>query len=461
MIEARKNGFMLEHNKFLYVIDKTVKDVKYYKCRHTSCKARGMITMNTFKISTPHHNHENDTVAIIRSQVRQKVLEKAKEDPTMPTAQVYYKVVNAERKRLSLTLSKELVGTSIPTLDSCRSSIIRSRREMLPAQPQRREDIIAGDWCMHEGENFLLINDGFEEKIMAFGTKQNILMMAEAKRVFLDGTFYTCPSLFKQLYTMHIVYRGKMIPVLYALLPNKTTATYARLLKKVTEVTSEFGACFKPETFTVDFERAAINAIEELFPAAEIKGCLFHFTKCIWSKTQRCGLQTAYGVDMEVKTFVKRLSAMPLLNPIHIEDAWLIIHGDAPRVSGIDDLIEYFVSTWLDPDTSLFDVSIWNIYGLQGDRTNNKLEGWHSGLKKLIKKAHPNLYEFVEFIKQDQDNHNTNVLHLSTGNPSHPRRKTYRDIDIAIQNLTDMYNLGQKTPIEYLDSVSYKLSLES
>ncbi|KAG8198782.1 hypothetical protein JTE90_007092 [Oedothorax gibbosus] len=452
---------MLEHQNFLYIKEKTSKNVDYYKCKYRSCKARGIVCLNNFKASDTPHNHENDQTSIIRLQARQKVVEKAKNNPTQPASEVYNSVINTERKRLSTNFSNELIGTALPTFLSCRSSMIRSRREVLPAQPQRREDIIVGDWCLHEGENFLLINDGEKDRIMAFGTRNSIRLLAEAKRVFMDGTFYVCPSIFAQFYTLHVIYGGKMLPVVYALLPDKTEATYTRLLEKLTEIALEFGYIFKPEMFTIDFEQAVINAIHLLFPNAEIKGCFFHFTQCIWKKTQAYGLQAAFEVDEEVTKTIKRLAALPLLNPSDIEDTWMDIHGDAPPMPGMQQLIEYFVSTWLDPDTSLFDINIWNIYGVEGDRTNNRLEGWHSGLKRLIKKAHPNLFEFVDYIKQDYDNTCTTLLHITNGSYVNTQRRIYRKINLAIRKLTDMYNAGQKTPIEFLDSVSYKLHLKS
>ena len=38
---------------------------------------------------------------------------------------------------------------------------------------------------------------------------------------------------------------------------------------------------------------------------------------------------------------------------------------------------------------------MWNVYSLDGPRTKNNTEGWHSKLKKLAGKAHPNIYEAV------------------------------------------------------------------
>ena len=38
----------------------------------------------------------------------------------------------------------------------------------------------------------------------------------------------------------------------------------------------------------------------------------------------------------------------------------------------------------------------------QGPRTNNNVEGWHSRLKKVVGKPHPNLYEIIDVFKREE-----------------------------------------------------------
>ena len=45
---------------------------------------------------------------------------------------------------------------------------------------------------------------------------------------------------------------------------------------------------------------------------------------------------------------------------------------------------------------------MWNVYQSDSFKTNNHLEGWHNRLKRLVGKAHPNVYEFVEVIQKEQ-----------------------------------------------------------
>ena len=44
--------------------------------------------------------------------------------------------------------------------------------------------------------------------------------------------------------------------------------------------------CLNPKFVTIDFEQAAINGMELIFPNATIKRCNFHFNKCIYTKLQ-------------------------------------------------------------------------------------------------------------------------------------------------------------------------------
>lgn len=44
----------------------------------------------------------------------------------------------------------------------------------------------------------------------------------------MDGTFKVTPSIFFQVYTIHVMYKDAVVPLVYALLPNKTEETYQR-----------------------------------------------------------------------------------------------------------------------------------------------------------------------------------------------------------------------------------------
>ena len=81
-----------------------------------------------------------------------------------------------------------------------------------------------------------------------------------------------------------------------------TKETYIRmfeLLKKYIELLS---LCFYRRKFHIDFEAAALKAIHGVFPAYEVKGCLFHFYQAaVWRKVQSLGLTNYYRSALSVK----------------------------------------------------------------------------------------------------------------------------------------------------------------
>ena len=67
-------------------------------------------------------------------------------------------------------------------------------------------------------------------RVIVFATEENVKELARAKTWFLDGTFKTAPNIFLQLLTIHGIVRDHPFPLVYALLPNKTTDSYSAVL---------------------------------------------------------------------------------------------------------------------------------------------------------------------------------------------------------------------------------------
>ena len=64
-------------------------------------------------------------------------------------------------------------------------------------------------------------------------TDRGLNVLNNAEHWFMDGTFKTAPGLFYQLYTVHCMTNDRVIPCVYALLPNKRQNTYDRLFNEI------------------------------------------------------------------------------------------------------------------------------------------------------------------------------------------------------------------------------------
>lgn len=69
-----------------------------------------------------------------------------------------------------------------------------------------------------------------------------------------------------------------MFPVAYALCTNKRQDLYVRVLQKIVEVaTAVNGTPPNPNLAVSDFEMGLMQALEQVFPGARARGCMFHY----------------------------------------------------------------------------------------------------------------------------------------------------------------------------------------
>jgi hypothetical protein len=248
---------------------------KYWKCREVNCKVTA-ITDNgeLVKLRGAHTHPSNESAAVMR-QRKHDASVLARQYPTMPMRRVYEQVFG------DVNLEDEQEVAHLPSQKSLSSTLYRSRAKRLPNLPHTRTDInLEGEWATtQDGRDFILANDGDEDKIIIFGTVQNVRLLCEAETIFMDGTFKVAPDMFCQVYSIHVMKMAIMVPVCVALLPHKNHNTYNRFFRLLLQLAVRYGFRFDPVIVCIDFESAVIATINEIFPNARIRGCLFHYSQ--------------------------------------------------------------------------------------------------------------------------------------------------------------------------------------
>ena len=108
--------------------------------------------------------------------------------------------------------------------------------------------------------------------MIVFGGKPQLEYLERCRVLICDGTFATVPSLTFQLYTIQGLAGDIAPPLFFALLPNKTTATYTKLNETLIKTCPNLS----PERILIDFEKAAITSFERSFSDSLTGGCFFH-----------------------------------------------------------------------------------------------------------------------------------------------------------------------------------------
>ncbi|CAC5356273.1 unnamed protein product [Mytilus coruscus] len=204
-------------------------ELVYWKCTEMDCPGTVNTTDNLVTRFPRDHNHPPSHADIKAKLFLSHLSEKARSClDSLPT--LYDSEIIQFRCREWDEDTRQIVE-KIPTFTACKSSLYRQRNTELPRQPATRQNIdLQAEWReTSTGQNFVLSEDGDINKILVFGTSDNLRHLSQANTIFADGTFYASPLLFKQLYIIHALIEEEMYPLIFAFLPDKCQTTYQRL----------------------------------------------------------------------------------------------------------------------------------------------------------------------------------------------------------------------------------------
>ncbi|XP_049886684.1 uncharacterized protein LOC126381225 [Pectinophora gossypiella] len=424
--ESNKGGSILHKDGHRYRISKINKNLtSLWICTTKTCKAS--VTLNILKdgvIRETSHtclpDYKGEHVAKALSECRKRVRTCMKPIPT-----VYEETMSH--------LKSQDFADEIPILKNIKSSLYRCRNKFLDVEKTSFKTLSEVKISETFGKDFLMFDDGTDEKILCFISQKCKSVFPNLSHVFLDGTFKVVPKPFYQIYTIHgDLGNGTVVPLLYALLPNKTQETYKRLFNLIKEKNPDF----RPTNFKIDFEKAAINAINEIFPEAVVNGCFFHYSQAIWKKGKKLGFTETEGG----KKFIGLCAAMAYLPHDHIPEAWLYLLHNVPNGAAATAFTDYMSNQWIKNS---------NLFTCHGDvyRTTNHVEGWHNRLNRRITK-NPSLYHIIDVLKGEAIESDFKIDQLNNHvheNVPKKRRKTDNK-DLVITKIIDDF-LGKKIEI--------------
>ena len=238
-----------------------------------------------------------------------------------------------------------------------------------------------------------------QEIFLGFFTKTNVKTLCEARCFYIDGTFKTCPPHFTQLLTIHALYHGVYIPLVFFILPSKSVDSYTSAFQHLGNHCSQWGFQCLPTRIFVDFEVSIHTAALSVWGQAKIIGCRFHLGQSWYRKLSSLGLRQVYSSSSEKSNFLKLFFELPFLRPDSFTDDLMAI-----LPAGNDKLMafcDYILQTYVSP-TATFPPHIWAQYSSSLNRTTNSCEFFHSKLNRLATNAYPNIFCLVKLLKDIQ-----------------------------------------------------------
>ena len=258
-------------------------------------------------------------------------------------------------------------------------------------------------------ELFLWRDSGYgdEDRVFIFATENNLKLLSSFREWFMDGTFEVAPLIYKQMYNIAASISGKILPLLYSLLPNKTEKIYVKLFKLLDDIEA-----FQPPIEVVtDFELACTNALLSIWPYLIIFLCWFHYCQNLWKNMQLKKLSKDYVKDPLVRKLFKYLKFLPFVVPKDVVKAFKLIKSLGASCRKFDPMFTYFEKFYIGKlvknsetirQIPVYPIKRWNVVArVEQDkaRTNNSLESWHFVNSKHILLFNNKFIDFYTYVK--------------------------------------------------------------
>lgn len=251
------------------------------------------------------------------------------DDPFCKTAEIWDKATqNVSLHAQTMLPTEKLFKDTIRNYKKSQYHFKDSRMLMDLSIPRTYQFTLRGD-------KFLHFDSLDNKRILLFTTLTNLHMLAECETWIADGTFKSCPKLYRkhgQVYTIHGVFvrkntKGQVettaLPLVYALLRDKSKITYRTLFTELVQIGRKEDIQFNPEYIIVDFEAAAITELDSAFPNAKVQGCLFHLAQSIQRRIQQEGLQARQQTDKSFASQCKYFHALAFVPVIRVPKVYV------------------------------------------------------------------------------------------------------------------------------------------
>ena len=224
---------------------------------------------------------------------------------------------------------------------------------------------------------------------------------------------------------------------------------------------------FDPPNVMVDFERASMNAIKNLFPTTTLHGCFFHLCQNTYRSITQNGLKT---LDDENEKFSQQIRTLPAL-------AFLPVADVIPTFEQIkiqfpaegEPVLNYFEENYIGVRSHLsrprkipkFDIPLWNVNTntLQGQhRTNNIVEGWNNRFSSLINCHHPNFWKFLRGLTKEQSYVDAQIIQAEAGVRQARRREQIRRETRIFNLLNELTTTNFEKVIALAQNITLKSS---
>ena len=368
---------------------------------------------------------------------------------------------------------------SAGTKDSLRQVVRRVQRGDRPKNPPSIEQIPV-PFPNEYAEYLIYDNEDLSNRIIIFASDAGLELLGSSEKWFMDGTYFTCPSQFEQLFIIRAPLGDTCATAVYAYLPSKTKDVYKEMLESIVSACKDRNIILDPVQVVADYEIGIHNAVLDVFEnEASISGCFYHLTQSTWRRVQNEGLQSLYNADQEVREFCGKIDGLAFLPVNDVKEGIKVLYDEAPE--HLRCLVEYFDTNYVNGGFKVsqkrndplrarlrrippkFAPHVWNVHCTTlegGDRTNNQCESFNNAFKQLVGCSNPSLWLVSECIWEDIRMVSIDIVRASRG--VLPKKRIKKGTMIhqrQVKRLCEKYNNKEKNLQQFLKAIGKSIRI--
>jgi FLYWCH zinc finger domain/MULE transposase domain len=271
-VDSTHGKQQLLFNGARFCVKQTNKNSILWRCVKSTCSASVTISNEGKMLRTNEmHNHlfePNETKFL---ELRHK-LKKEAQTTSIPIDRI------VETAYSEMIVEGNITDSVIkfPTIKTLKNTVNKQRRKSRPAIPKSIANIPYPIPLLYgltkQNLDFLLYDGQLgENRGLIFSSIEDIRYLANQKYWYADGTFYTSPSIFYQIYSIHAFDEGLSTPCVFVLLADKQEKTYDDLFTKLIAKMRELCQAVQLQSITIDYELAVKNVFNKNFPHLNVR----------------------------------------------------------------------------------------------------------------------------------------------------------------------------------------------
>ncbi|KAG0420564.1 hypothetical protein EQH57_0093 [Dictyocoela roeselum] len=394
IFKSQKNHKKIVFEGYIYNFDRKCLRNLSWRCYKKGCTGR-ILTDFEIKIVLKKydHWHEIEEEKICRILMNNK-LENIISNENIGFDSALNKVITEE---------PAIKINDINNLNNIRDYYTRRLRRKKENEYNNNEKILEIYKYTFSNEKFLQNVDSDPENGYLFfcsETAKNILN--KAKILMADGTFYTSPQGYSQVYIIYTIYFGKSVPQAYILMKSKSAICYDKIFAFLKNLTNT-----NPEYFIIDYEITSHNIIRKYWINVKLRGCVFHFSQIITRFLLQNNLLPLYRTDSSFKNFVKYLIFLAYVPEEFVKSEFDKICELSNKNNEFEKISIFFRDNFINNSKNSKNkcISFWSA----NERilkdiptTTNTCEAYHRHLNSKVSRKNQKLGKIIDILKKEE-----------------------------------------------------------